>query len=320
MNNCGDITYDDYGGIESDKFKINRITKEEFNDMFQLLGRLGVGQFGTVKKYLDKTSNKVLAIKSGRINTSEVEVGCKLNNLNVYTDGLVNILGWINIVDPQRPYNIQFKLVMPVLEEVSEIYQSTKNHNELEWEFELTIAKYILLRMAGIIIRDLHSGNIMAKRVDYQRVYTINGIQYIATNEYIPVIIDYGQIIIYGEYEDEIKRDISRAKKLVKLNRDITLNREIETLNDILDYHEQYISGYDPYYLCKMIKDDYYFKHGLYGLLQSSVFDSMKMDLRMDGTQYKIYQPFTCKYIDIINEKDNHKTVCHYLGLRPTNK
>lgn len=183
---------------------------------------LGTGSEGITFKVLDIDTNKVSAMKSRILeydSFQEIKIGCMLAPTRMYThsiimpelwgitdrlvflDGSNPILSnWLNnqevqtvlegFADKSEIRSLIF--TMPLLDAtLDSIYSELTHIEKLSIFFELVIA-LISLRRINIIHNDLHGGNILIKKTDECRSYTINNTSYIITSEYMPVIIDFG--------------------------------------------------------------------------------------------------------------------------------
>src|SRR3989338_2257736 len=146
-----------------------------------------------IYKVLNTLTNQVLVLKqvSALIDepataiTTEIDTVCRLNNveqLRVHTDSIFRIFEFGTIDDT-------IFYTAPLYQESSPDQLNTSQ--QLELAFELLLAA-VVLNLNGITHYDLHSGNILAEKVDYKRQYSINGQTYVCSSDFIPIIIDFG--------------------------------------------------------------------------------------------------------------------------------
>ena len=174
------------------------MTIAQFNNRFEIIDRIGAGEFGIVFRIIDK--NEILAFKL-ILETSkmseEIMISCTLDPLRSYTDSLIQIYSfgkltdlnyfkkWLSVVPESGDFYIT-----PLYEIITSDQWSLKEQTEILFEIIYTV---LILNRYGILHNDLNAGNIVYKRVNYKRQYTINDTTMICDGNYIPIIIDFGE-------------------------------------------------------------------------------------------------------------------------------
>jgi hypothetical protein len=187
---------------------------EEFTQRYQLLHRLGQGIHGTVWAANDLMEPvEMVAIKmvvgedfEGLIK-EEVENVQKLRDAigelthclpQIKDHGFVDraiLDDYPDIITTYAQESID--LGMTGFEEVDVAFLTSSVYSPLEVDdldpgmvFEI-IYTIMLANTRGLYHGDLHAGNIMTKKVDYKRLYTVNGQAYLIDSPDIPIIIDW---------------------------------------------------------------------------------------------------------------------------------
>lgn len=230
-----------------------KISTEYILDRYQPITYLGEGSFGKVVKVLDKEKDKILAMKIPieDYGFREVEYNCKILSLTKdYTDCFAEVISWYliedgivyNYNDNSFSKNMQDNEVttMPIYDKSYNPEDPQFSDNEISIDdikygfiFELFIAVTIL-NQKGFIHGDLQYQNILTKNVSYDRVYNINGQNYIIRNKFIPIIIDFGLSI---KIDDTIyQNNHEDFKSIIDLMRDFDLNQPPVDIYLVGDY------------------------------------------------------------------------------------
>lgn len=240
-----------------------------------------MGMNGSINTYFDREINTVVAVKTGNINESEVLIGCVTKHLQIYTNSLNYSISWGNIKyeNPSFAQYDNFYIVMPLLDgPMLYLIKDINNDTfELGMLFELAIAIFVATRFGYFEHADLNPGNILTKKVDYNRIYKINDIEYIISSPHIPVIIDYGKVNF--STNSKTKRDEFGSFIIDSSDLDVDERWSMAVLS----------SNIYPFY-----KRNINFNNGLYDIINAPEFNQFTNISIDSGKSYKFFEPVYC--------------------------
>lgn len=216
---------------------------------FIILEELGRGGNGIVYKVLDNETNEIVALKStlffSENNTDlpiEIEMGCKLISTRIHTHSLAIPINYAIVeagvlLDEDFKYEINFDKIQKnskgliitfLLADMTlpDAYPQLTFEDKRDILFELIIA-IKFLHETGVHHTDLTANNIVVKKINEKRSYTINGVQHIVTSDYLPIIIDFGEAEMYPMFNSDWHID----KYFSDLNTTVYENEEQFLLN-----------------------------------------------------------------------------------------
>lgn len=214
MQTCSDINV------------IHPVSSDYIYGRYQLLNFIAKGAEGAVYRVFDRERNEIVALKSRPYSLpnktkldaedlpSEILIGCLLYPTRKYTHSLSIPINWAYIRQPVFDSNwpddftddpdvetVLFTMPLTCLNKESTLYKEwncitytdeiADSYYLIRIIFEIFIA-VIALRQLGYSHNDIHHGNIMFTRVNYCRLYTINGREYLIKNLVMPILIDFG--------------------------------------------------------------------------------------------------------------------------------
>lgn len=208
--------------------EVNFGSFDQLVQRYQPICFLGEGEFGWVVKVFDNLRNKVMALKSYNYDDfHEIKISLKLNQIKNMTKSVIFLIDWAKL-DFELEWNdnkfkkgeerINYIYTMTLADSTySNIQYNLDNNLKLEILFELWVA-VCLINKQEIVHTDLHFNNILIKKVEYARVYTIKRNKYLIHNKYLPIIADFGTAIIKEEkYWSKIKnQDFDRLRYAFK--------------------------------------------------------------------------------------------------------
>lgn len=218
------------------------MTKEDFSARYQIISPLGRGRYGQTFKIVDKKIDKVLALKIHEHKSSgnylEIKNNCDIvAKTKDYTDCFAEIISWFrldNYLNDEFEIYIKSAIIstMPLYDEKLK----KDNIDNISFLFEIFVALTVLYQQ-NFNHGDLHLGNIMFKKVNWDRVYTINGEQYVIKNQIMPIIIDFGKSSTGKDWTDYLLpfeilcKNFSMSRRLIDVAsiRDIVLTHPIFT-------------------------------------------------------------------------------------------
>jgi len=182
------------------------------------ISELGIGAQGLTFKVIDVETNEVSAMKSRIMeydSFDEIRIGCLLYPTRSYThsiimpelwtlvdkpvflDGDAVLTNWIALKSQEEIISNESEklgliFTMPIMDDTLENKYSKLSSDEKKTIFFELIIALIALRCINVIHNDLHGSNILIKKTNEYRSYTINNIQHLVTSKYMPVIIDFG--------------------------------------------------------------------------------------------------------------------------------
>jgi len=249
-------TMDDHIFKQCDGRKDAQLLSGKDFDTLNIIGVLGKGAFSIV--YQIVLDNKLYALRIADVKDNiddELIIGCMANDLREYTNSLqvIKYFAYFNnsiksslrkLEKELADYVVDYNLDMmdpsyrgSYLATVSEIlidreYDTLMRNNAdlIDYTFELFMALYIL-NSNNIIHGDLHTGNVGFIKTKAKRCYRINGRDYLAVSEYMPVIFDYGNSEIVEDDIVEVHEILEEFGKIMSLFTDEECNKILHTHN-----------------------------------------------------------------------------------------
>lgn len=223
MQTCGDLN------LEIDT------PLADINNRYTVLNKLGEGSFGRVYRVVDNHTNDVVSMKilpvKKEYSLTEATHGCRISQTVNISPSLVYPIN-IGLVKefpvhdpvtnklisyrqdkkitlkkkkfklfPDNPHVEGLVLIYPLL------YLSSfgENYEDLkDFIFEMAVA-IIALQSIRLTHNDIYLDNILYKRSDETRLYTVDGIQYLVKSKSVPVLIDYGQVLPFEDIDESLK-------------------------------------------------------------------------------------------------------------------
>jgi serine/threonine protein kinase len=220
-----------------------RMSSQDFKHRFIIIRQIGKGAFGVVNKVVDDETDEVLAMKNVDLDLEEIRIMCALISRSEYTWSLIMIKNFVIVEDTGMIY-----LLIPFLTQrlFDLIDQNITPKDVLCIVFELIIA-ILAMEQLTIVHNDLKEDNIMIKRTDVIRCYTINDERYFIDCSYLPIIIDFGLATQHETYTNDWIGDGVGLKFVMMFLRDIAsepLDRKL--LEHIMNPRELiYSSAFD---------------------------------------------------------------------------
>jgi len=207
---------------------VGKLTIKDFEERYEVLGPIGNGDYSEIFKILDKSRDKVLAMKitasssSEIINASDEESSTLIllhKKVGMYTDCFPTIYDYgqidseiadilkLSVSDYEDEEEDEEPIVIFLTESLVNIPPNDFVY-PLEMKFELIMSLYIM-NENDFYHEDIHRWNIGYIEVDYERVYNINGKQYVVNHKYLPIILDWAMYIgsrLLGEAEGDLAR------------------------------------------------------------------------------------------------------------------
>ena len=165
------------------------MTAAEFDARYKILEEAGSGENAIVYKALDTETDEVVAVKSIYF-INELITACLLSESSLYTDSILGIKNWT----PLRTARDIF-IIMPYLKQTLSSLSGLDSDSVNCIIFELIVAITIMERF-NVIHDDIKPENIMIRRADQIRCYTINNVGHYVNCPYQPVIIDFGEAYV----------------------------------------------------------------------------------------------------------------------------